>query len=61
MDVHVLLQADSMAEGFPADVATKWPRPAVGPPDVDLESMRCGEHLVFLFIEKDSLFQREYV
>lgn len=56
MDVHVLLQADGVAEGFPTDVAAKWPRPAVGPSDVDLESVRCGEHLVFLFIEKDSSF-----
>lgn len=58
MDVHVLLQADSVAEGFPADVATKWPRAAVGPPDVDLESMRCGEHLLFFcWLKKTDLFR----
>lgn len=59
MDVHVLLQADGVAEGFPADAAAKWPCPAVGPPNVDLKSVRCGEHL--LFFEKDSSFQRECV
>lgn len=47
MDIHVLLQADSMAKAFPADLATKWPRPTVGPPDVDLKSVRRGEYLLF--------------
>lgn len=59
MNIHVLLQADGVAEGLPADVAAKRPRPAVGPPDVDLQSVRCGEHL--LFFEKDSCFQRGYL
>lgn len=62
MNVHVLLQADGVAEGLPADVAAKRPRPAVGPPDVDLQSVRCREHLLFFWVfEKDSRCQRGYL
>lgn len=40
MDIHVLLQTDGVAEGLSADVAAERPRPAVGPPDVDLQPVR---------------------
>lgn len=46
VDVHVLLQTDCMAERFSADVAAKRPRPAVRSSDVNLQTMRRGEHLV---------------
>lgn len=40
VDIHVLLQTDSVAEGFSADVAAKRSRSTVRPPDVDLQSVR---------------------
>lgn len=46
VDIHVLLQTDSVAEGFSADVAAKRPRSAVRPPDVDLQPVGRREHLV---------------
>lgn len=45
VNVHVLLQTDGVAEGFPADAAPKGPHSAVGPPDVNLQAVRRGEHL----------------
>lgn len=45
VDIHVLLQTDSVAEGFSADVAAKRSRSTVRPPDVDLQSVRRWEHL----------------
>lgn len=41
----VLIQAHRVSEGFPADPALKRPRPAVRPPHVDLQAVRCGENL----------------
>lgn len=45
VDVHVLLQADGVAEGLPADAAAEGPRSAVGAPDVDLQPVGGGKHL----------------
>lgn len=42
----MLLQADGVAKGLSADTAAKRSHPAVGPPNVDLQSMRGREHLV---------------
>lgn len=39
VDVHVLLQTDGVAEGFPADAAAKRSRSTVRPPDVNLQSV----------------------
>lgn len=41
----VLIQAHCVSKGFPAGPALKWPRPAVRPPHVDLQTVRGGEHL----------------
>ena len=45
VDVHVLLQADGVAEGLAADVAAEGSRAAVGPPHVDLQPVGRREHL----------------
>ena len=45
VDIHVLLQTDCMAKGFSADAAAKRSHSTVRPPDVNLQSVRCGEYL----------------
>lgn len=45
VDVHVLLQADGVPEGLPADVAAKGSGSTVRPPDVNLKPMGRREHL----------------
>ena len=45
VDVHVLLQADGVAEGLAADAAAEGSRAAVGPPHVDLQAVGRREHL----------------
>lgn len=45
VDRSVLIQAHCVSEGFPADPALKRPRPAVRSPHMDLQPVRCGEHL----------------
>lgn len=45
MDVHVLLQAHGVAEGFPADAAAERPAAAVRPAHVHLQAVGRGEHL----------------
>lgn len=45
VDVHMLLQANRVAECFPADAAAERSHPTVGPPDVDLQPMGRGKDL----------------
>lgn len=45
VDIHVLLQTDSVTKGFSADVAAKRSCSTVRPPDMNLKSVGCGEHL----------------
>lgn len=45
VDIHVLLQADCMAKGFSANAAAKRSHSAVRSPNVNLQPMRCWEHL----------------
>lgn len=45
VDIHVLFQTDSVTEGFSADVASKRSCSTVRPPDMDLQSVGCGEDL----------------
>lgn len=45
VNVHVLLQTDSVAEGLPADAAAKRSRATVRPPDVDLQPVGRRENL----------------
>lgn len=45
VNVHVLLQANGVAEGLPANAAAERPGTAVGASHVHLQSVRSGEDL----------------